>query len=457
MPTLILWIAIALALVAMPLQATGQGPLQAYVSKPDASFSWTRRHEGTIQKSSYVELILTSQTWRQVVWKHQLFIIKPANLDPKTRHALLFISGGRWRDEFERPGGTAKLPSEAEQFANLAELLQAPVAVLRQVPQQPMFDGKTEDDIIAFTFDEYLRTQDAEWPLLLPMVKSAVRAMDAVQAYTGQAWSLDIEHFTVTGASKRGWTTWLSATADDRVAAIAPMVIDMLNLEPQLKHQLSSWGAISHKLEDYTERHLHHKLMTPAGRRLRAIVDPYHYRAALPLPKLLLLGTNDQYWPLDALNLYWNDLIGEKYILYLPNNGHSLEDYPRIIGTLNALHQHVARGYPLPRLDWTFSQNDGHLLLHMASDISPQQVNAWVATAETRDFRHARWQSFPLQADSDTFVYSLEIPRSGYVALFGEAFFDNGAIPYAFSTTVTIVSAPSTQGGPERGSASAVR
>ena len=324
-----------------------------------------------------------------------------------------------------------------------------------------MFDGKKEDELIAFTFDEYLRTQDAEWPLLLPMVKSAVRAMDAVQAYTAEAWSLNIEHFTVTGASKRGWTTWLTAAADKRVAAIAPMVIDMLNLEPQLRHQLSSWGAISHKLEDYTERQLQKKLMTPAGRQLQAIVDPYHYRDALSLPKLILLGTNDQYWPLDALNLYWDGLTGDKYILYLPGNGHSLNDYPRIIGTLNALHQHVARGAPLPRLQWTFHQGDDHLSLDMASDISPHRVNAWVATAETRDFRHARWQSFSLESDGETFTYSLKLPLTGYAALFAEAFFDNSGIPYSLSTTVSIASAPSTRAAthilPEDGSASTAR
>ena len=116
-----------------------------------------------------------------------------------------------------------------ELFVDLAERLATPVAVLRQVPFQPIF-GMREDDLIAHTFEQYVKTGEADWPLLLPMVKSVVRAMDATQVYATDSWDLSIEEFTVTGASKRGWTTWLTAAVDPRVTALAPMVIDMLNM-----------------------------------------------------------------------------------------------------------------------------------------------------------------------------------------------------------------------------------
>ena len=38
-----------------------------------------------------------------------------------------------------------------------------------------------------------------------------------------------------------------------------------------------------------------------------AMVDPYQYLADLTPPKLILLGTNDRYWPLDALKLTGTD------------------------------------------------------------------------------------------------------------------------------------------------------
>ena len=213
-----------------------------------------------------------------------------------------------------------------------------------QVPEQPIFNGLTEDKIISFTFAQFFLTNDAEWPLLLPMTKTAVRAMDAVQEFCKQDWSLDVKHFVVTGASKRGWTTWLTAAIDPRVNALAPMVIDTLNFEPQSKHQIETYGTFSEQLRDYSSKGLHQFLGTERGKRLVAIVDPYSYRAALTQPKFILLGTNDRYWTLDALNLYWDDLQGEKYVCYTPNSGHGLNDPARIAGAVERPALRVLRG-----------------------------------------------------------------------------------------------------------------
>ena len=141
-------------------------------------------------------------------------------------------------------------------LAAYAQQLGCPVAVLLNVPRQPLFDGRKEDALVALTFDEYLRTGQADWPLL-PMVKSAVRARDAVQAFAAREMKLTVGGFTVTGASKRGWTTWLTAAVDPRVRALGPMVIDMLNLEAQFAHQRAAYGGeLSERIHDYTDRDL---------------------------------------------------------------------------------------------------------------------------------------------------------------------------------------------------------
>ena len=74
----------------------------------------------------------------------------------------------------------------------------------------------------------------------------------------------------------------------------------------------------------------------PAAALLRKIVDPWEFRQRLTQPKLVILGTNDRYWPLDACDLYWNDLQGEKHLIYVPNNGHGLPDRARLIAGINA-------------------------------------------------------------------------------------------------------------------------
>ena len=439
------WFALALPalLLLVPFTAVGRealtGPLAEYVAAPDASYQWVKRSEGSVATCKYVELTLTSQTWRGIVWKHQLFLIKPAQINPQSKHALLLIGGGSWKEELADPKTQLKLPGEAQLLALAAEQLKTPVAILLHVPQQPMFDGKREDEIISLTFREFLKTGDPGWPLLEPMVKSAVRAMDATQEAVKKEWNLDVEKFTVTGASKRGWTTWLTGAVDERAVAIAPMVIDMLNMSKHMDLQKSVYGdGGSEQIGDYEGLDQH--INTPRGEALRKIVDPWEYRLQLTQPKLVILGTNDRYWPLDACNLYWNDLVGEKYLIYVPNNGHGLPDRSRIIAGLNAIHQRVITGKPLPKLSWEYTSGDGHVSLAVSADVKPSRVRVWTTSASTRDFRESKWTATDAAASGDRFTHQLATPASGLAAMLGEAVFHEGTDnEFSLSTSVQIV------------------
>lgn len=442
-------VGLVVALV-LPLGAWGESPapqspekaLAEYVARPDATYKWVRRSEGKVVACDYQELILTSQTWKDIVWKHQLFLLRPASCKTDTKSALLFITGSSWKDELEQPpAADRELPREAHLFALLAEKLQSPVAILLHCPFQPIFDGKKEDQIIAMTFKNYLETGDTTWPLLLPMVKTAVRAMDATQQACQEKWRLGIEEFTVSGGSKRGWTTWLTGAIDKRATALAPMVIDVLQMDKQMELQrLSFGGKPSEQIDDYTTLNLDKEFDTPRGKSLLAIVDPYRYRQRYQQPKLLILGTNDRYWPVDALNLYWDDLPGEKYILYCPNQGHGIKDYGRVFGSLNALHQKMINGKKLPKLEWSFANGAGKLTLKIESDIQPSKVVMWSATAKDRDFRESQWTSAPADASGDKYVCTLPVPGDGYAAMFAEAVFEEAAeTPYYFSTNLRVL------------------
>ena len=157
----------------------------------------------------------------------------------------------------------------------LAERAGAVAAAVNKVPNQPLYDGRKEDALIAYTFDQFLKTGDREWPLLFPMTKSAVRAMDAVQAFCGEGGGAKPARFVVAGASKRGWTTWLTAAADARVAGIAPMVIDMLNMKAQTRWAEQVYGRQSEKIGDYTNLNLIERMDDPRMVELRSWVDPY--------------------------------------------------------------------------------------------------------------------------------------------------------------------------------------
>jgi PhoPQ-activated pathogenicity-related protein len=435
---------LGLLLVLTPLAAAREaatGPLAEYVAAKDDSYHWVKRSEGSVATCKYVELTLTSQTWKGIVWKHQLFLVKPSQVNADARHALLMIAGGSWREELADPKTQIKLPGEAQVLALVAEQMKMPVAILLHVPQQPLFDGKKEDEIIALTFREFLKTGDDDWPLLLPMVKSAVRAMDATTEATKKEWGLDLATFTVTGASKRGWTTWLTGAVDDRAVAIAPMVIDMLNMTEHTKLQKSSFeGKSSEQISEYEG--LDRQIDSQRGLALRKMVDPWEYRQRLTQPKLVILGTNDRYWPLDACNLYWNDLQGEKYLIYVPNNGHGLPDRSRIVAGLGALNRRIVTGKPLPKLAWEYAGGEDHVSLKVSADVTPSRVRVWTAKAPKRDFRDSPWTSTDAATKGDAFVYDLAAPGAGNAALFGEAVFHEGTDEeFSLSTNVRIVPA----------------
>jgi len=417
---------------AVPAQAEllPQQMLGSYVSKPDAAFAWERgpvvRDEFGVQR----DLLLTSQVWRGITWQHTLRVFVPAQRAYPGWMGLL-ITGGDGPPRLGEPEGDDQLAKA------LATAMKAPVAVLYRVPNQPILGGLEEDDAISLTFAEFLKSGDPTWPLLFPMVKSAVRAMDALQAYFKQDWQHGIHSFLVTGASKRGWTTWLTGAYDRgrRVKAIAPMVIDMLNMTKVFPHQRELWGAYSEEIGEYTSKGLTEILTTPQGRRLVSAVDPYAFRQQLTMPKLLVMGANDPYWATDALNFYWDGLLAPKAVLYCPNSGHEVETdaTSRVVNTMSEFFRRVASGRPLPKLSWQ-RQLKGDLVTLTVRAPGGMAARAWVAKADNLDFRPQKWEAVAMQRAKDVFSISVRRPADKNMAVFGEVDYSDRGQPYTLST-----------------------
>ena len=159
------------------------------------------------------------------------------------------------------------------------------------VPNQPIVfagesKGRVEDELIAYSWDKFLRGGDEKWPARLPMTKSAVRAMDTVTAFCASeaGGKVVVDKFVVSGASKRGWTTWTTAAVDKRVTAIIPIVIDLLNVEASFRHHWQAYGFWAPAIKDYVEMKITDWQGTPEYRGLMKIEDPYEYRDRLTIP-----------------------------------------------------------------------------------------------------------------------------------------------------------------------------
>lgn len=444
----------ALVAVAQPAApaSTKQTALDRYIAAPDPDYKWTLN--STINGKGYKAYVLelTSQAWRnekevdKPVWKHWLTVIRPETVNYNT--GFLFITGGNNKSG---PPATSDI-----MLTQTALDTNSVVAELKQVPSEPLVfpdDGKprTEDGIIAYTWDKFLKGGDEFWPLRLPMTKSAVKAMDAIQEFgraeNGGNYKLD--KFVVSGGSKRGWTTWTTAAVDKRVVAIIPIVIDMLNIQQSFEHHYRVYGFFAPAVGDYVERGLMDWNGTKEYKKLMEIEEPFEYRDRLTMPKFVVNAAGDQFFVPDSAQFYWKDLQGEKLLRYVPNADHGMggSDVPK---SLTAYYDMILRNRKRPEYDWKVEPNGD---IRVTSKDEPAEVRVWTAVnPEARDFRVqtlGRKYKDTILAPERPGVWVAHPPKveQGYAAYFVELTYPTGG-KYPIKVTTQIKVTPDTYPAP---------
>lgn len=383
-------------------------PLDDFVREPDASFDYFLSDTIDGMGVTGHVLDLTSQTWRPDdvgdagKWDHWLVIVEPPIVSHDT--ALLFIDGG---STFDSAPSSIIGEDVLEGLAAISLSTRSITAVIEQTPNQPLqFEGeplpKSEDEIIAYTFRQFLDSYNAnpaapdnEWPALFPMTKAAVRAMDVIQEFLGErdVDPITVDDFVVSGASKRGWTTWLTAAADSRVSAIAPIVIDNLNFVPQVQHVFDVYGFVPEAEFDYVdegiifvndEGDLVNNFDTPAGEALRDLVDPFEYRDRFgSVSKLMINASGDQFFLPDSAQFYFDELPGEKHLSYIPNSGHGV-NADAVGDALIPWYMAKLEHLDLPSVEWGYTAQNRVVV---SPEVPPLAASLWTARSSTRDFR----------------------------------------------------------------------
>jgi PhoPQ-activated pathogenicity-related protein len=421
----------------------GETALDRYVRRPDPAYRFTlvETRPGPGHTAYLLEMI--SQRWLTTAevdkpeWRHWLTIIRPTTV---TRHTgLVFVTGG---------ATNRRAPEKTDSgLADIAVTTQSVVAELRMIPNQPLVFAndkgreRSEDEIIAYTWDKFLRTGDEKWPLRLPMTKAVVRAMDTVTAFLARAdRPLAVDRFVVSGASKRGWATWTTAAVDPRVVAIVPIVIDVLNVEPSFDHHWRAYGFYAPAVKDYEDHGIMDWLGTTANRALMQIEDPYEYRDRLTMPKYLVNSTGDQFFLPDSWRFYYGDLKGETHVRYVPNTDHALKGSDAL-ASVGAYYHAIVSGTKRPAIAWEASGNR----IRVTSDTPAQTAVLWQAhNPGARDFRLETlgpvFKSTPLSPTAPgVYEATLDTPASGWTAgLIELRFRTDVKYPFVFTSGVAV-------------------
>nr|WP_293839269.1 PhoPQ-activated protein PqaA family protein [uncultured Arsenicibacter sp.] len=394
---------------------TPENALESYLNNGDKTYQWELKDTMSLGDVTAYNLLLTSQKWREFTWRHQLTVLVPK--DNQHDGALLFITGGSNKNEQPNWG---KNQGDAMAFGAIAQKNKAIVAVLRQTPNQPFFGNLTEDALISHTLHNFQKDGDYSWPLLFPMTKSAIRGMDAVQEFARKNLKHDVKRFVVSGASKRGWTTWLTGAMDSRAVAIAPMVIDILNMPKNLQYQIDSWNKYSEQINDYVKLGLTNTMTSPEGRAINQMIDPYSYRKKLTQPKMIFMGTNDEYWTVDAIKNYYDDIPGVNLISYVPNAGHGLGDKRQALESLSAFFGEtlLKQKYPLCKWDVSTTKEGVKVSVKTTPDLLEDAI-VWSADSDDKIFQDEKWESRSLGISNQAKVDVTEAyPKTGYKAFY---------------------------------------
>lgn len=435
-------------LVSIQAHATA---LDDYLAVPDSQFNYVQVGSsfdwGTFTQA--YTLKLTSQTWRSAsevqpaVWTHWMTVVVP-RFGQTQDTALILINGGDHTDP---------APAVDSQFRGLAAGTRTVVVVLSAVPNQPLHFAdetisRSEDQIIAYSWDKFLRGGDSFWPVQLPMVKSVVRCMDAVQDFVFSAEGKVVNHFVLTGGSKRGWTSWLTAAVDSRVTAIAPIVSDLLNMRRSFSHHWAAYGFWAEVLDPYADLGIFDWFDTAEMDALLEIVDPYEYRDRLAIPKFIINAAGDDFFVMDSIQFYIDEIPGETFLRHVPNTDHYLTNAElEVFSCMAPFYDAFLKDQTRPRFDWSL-ESDGSI--RVTAQDAPKAVKLWQASnALTRDFRMVTigpsWNSSVLSDQGGgIFVGRVPQPQQGWTAFFVELIFAGRTLgttvyDYHFTTELRVV------------------
>ena len=135
-----------------------------------------------------------------------------------------------------------------------------------------------------------------------------------------------------------------------------------------------------------------------------------------------MIGTNDHYWPLNSLNLYYKELEKPSYVVYVPNNGHQIKNYDQVTKAMSSALLWCEKRYQFPNFSWNITQEGKYI--RVLVDGNCKKLKLWMAMSSTKDFRSAKWRSRFIEKRA-----RITKTDAMYIAVYLEAIFE-GKVSY---------------------------
>lgn len=250
-------------------EVTAENALEHYLNNDDQTYSWVLRESYDLAGVKVYVLLLVSQQWREYSWVHQLSVLVPPEVDHDG--ALLFINGNSVQN------GQPKWESPTSDLIIIASLIaqknKAVTSILWQTPNQPLYNGLSEDALISFTLHNFTSDKDYTWPLLFPMVKGAQRAMDAVKHYISEIPGENFIHYLANADLDIG--LHLTLTSEWKTYRWGP-VSDLGEVPGLLDDEGKLWRSVREVVMNATPEEVEKEIRAQIERALALGLQPGH-------------------------------------------------------------------------------------------------------------------------------------------------------------------------------------
>jgi PhoPQ-activated pathogenicity-related protein len=338
------------------------------------------------------------------LWTHQVVVTVPKVLKIKDR-AVIYNTGAC----NENPSLPKSTDEELAAIDDLGSKVGIITVLLYQnpnchlvFPSDPSGKKREEDAVIAWGWYQFIKTGDPEWLPHIAMAKAVMQGMRAVQQYTAEQHIADIDGWIVSGASKRGWTTWLvgcvKCPSCPTVVGIAPVVPIVPDLRAGLHHMYRSYGGWSFAFQDYLDVNLTQYLDDPSFANMMKIVDPIYYADRLErLPKIVSVSSDDEFMMMEWTRLWWSKMPGETHLMIANNAEHSMASgIFELIANLANFVSSVSLHGTRPSFTWDIDLENGVISVTIPSNVKHGKVVLRHATTLHADRRDFRWVAAPV-------------------------------------------------------------